>query len=576
MNLYFKNISIHNFQSIGNAEVELNNTGIVYVKGENLYEEFTESNGSGKSSIFESILWCLFGKTSNGVSDVKNHYAEDGCYVELDLSIDNVDYKIIRAQKHKTYKDKVIITKNSEDISGRNKTDSNKLILELLDVDLDIFTSIVILSQGFSSKLTSLTPTNRKDRLERLSGSAIMIEAFKDKLSNYKSTKNSELSDATLEYGKATGQLESVEQDINKLNIELNELLSKASEDIPDLKEVREQLDFRHKDLMDYSDKKSEIHSKFSDADKNFSALKSEISSCESKIEKLKNKKETLETTKECYTCGQPITDDKQEELKSEIDSELKLLELQLQDLNKGLSKSKELVIEYQKEKIEIDERYDELQSKVKALQDILDKYKDYENLDEIDNIKKEISDKESTLDDLKSNVQNTKDKVGDIEKSVEIITHCLSLTTKDFREYLLTNVIKFLNNRLYKYSKMLYNNIEVDYIYIDDNLNIYVGEYEYNTLSGGEKRKVDIALVFAQRDLALSISGMNCNLLVLDEIYDNLDETAISNVSSLIAQISDIDSMFVISHMKNVDIKYDSILKVTKDESRISTVSYE
>ena len=576
MNLYFKNISIHNFQSIGNAEVELNNTGIVYVKGENLYEEFTESNGSGKSSIFESILWCLFGKTSNSVSDVKNHYADDGCYVELELTIDNIEYKILRAQKHKIYKDKVIITRNSEDISGRNKTDSNKLILELLDVDLDIFTSIVVLSQGFSSKLTSLTPTNRKDRLERLSGSAIMIEAFKDKLSNYKSVKNEELSDATLNYGNATGQLENAEQDIDKLNIKLTELLSKASEDIPDLKEIREQLDFRHKDLLDYSDKKSDIHSKFNAADKDFNTLKSEISSCESKIEKLNSKKETLEHTKKCYTCGQPITDDKQEELKSEIDSELKSLDLQLQDLNDKLSKSKELVVEYQKEKIEIDKRYDELQSKVKALQDILDKYKDYEDIDEIDNIKSDISERELLLDKLKFNVKHNKEIVDTIDKEVEIITHCLSLVTKDFREYLLTNVTKFLNNRLLKYSKMLYNNTEVDYIYFDDNLNIYVGEYEYNTLSGGEKRKVDIALVFAQRDLALSISGMNCNLLVLDEIYDNLDETAISNVSSLIAQISDIDSMFVISHMKNVDIKYDSILKVTKDKSRISTVSYE
>lgn len=576
MNLYFKNININNFQSIGSANVELNNTGIVYVKGENLYEEFTESNGSGKSSIFESILWCLFGKTSNGVSDVKNHYADDGCYVELELTIDNVEYKIIRAQKHKIYKDKVIITKNSEDISGRNKTDSNKLILELLDVDLDIFTSIIILSQGFSSKLTLLTPTNRKDRLERLSGSAIMIEAFKDKFSNYKSSKNDTLSNANLEYGKATGQLESVEQDIDKLNIRLNELLSKASEDIPDLKEIREQLDSVQKELMECSDKRTEIHSKFNDADKNFNTLKSEISSHESKIENLNNKKESLEHTKKCYTCGQPITNDTQDELKSKLDSEIEQLSSELEELNKDLLDSKELVVKYQKEKIEIDVTYDELQPKVTELQNILDKYKGYEDLDEIDNIKNEIKEKESTLDELKSNVQKAKDNVDNIEKTVEIITHCLSLTTKDFREYLLTNVIKFLNNRLLKYSKMLYNNNEVDYIYFDDNLNIYVGEYEYNTLSGGEKRKVDIALVFAQRDLALSISGMNCNLLVLDEIYDNLDETAISNVSSLIAQISDIDSMFVISHMKNVDIKYDSILKVTKDESRVSTISYE
>jgi DNA repair exonuclease SbcCD ATPase subunit len=136
----------------------------------------------------------------------------------------------------------------------------------------------------------------------------------------------------------------------------------------------------------------------------------------------------------------------------------------------------------------------------------------------------------------------------------------------------MLDAVIKFINSRLQIYSEKLYSS-ETDTINIDKDFNIFLGDMNYLSLSGGEKRKIDIALVFAQRDLALNVLGMTSNLIVLDEIYDNLDDTAISVVSEMISNIPDIDSMFVISHMKNVDIKYDSVLQVVKGKDRITAV---
>ena len=67
MNIVFKEVKIHNFMSIGDAELELNDLGFVTISGNNMCQiDTTSSNGSGKSSILEAIVWCLTGDTIRG------------------------------------------------------------------------------------------------------------------------------------------------------------------------------------------------------------------------------------------------------------------------------------------------------------------------------------------------------------------------------------------------------------------------------------------------------------------------------------------------------------------------------
>ena len=70
MYLKFLRVDASGFQSLERAKVDLCNRGVVLVRGENQWEENSKSNGSGKSSIFEAILWALYGKTSSGIWEV--------------------------------------------------------------------------------------------------------------------------------------------------------------------------------------------------------------------------------------------------------------------------------------------------------------------------------------------------------------------------------------------------------------------------------------------------------------------------------------------------------------------------
>ena len=90
MRLYFKKLIIENFLSFGHSELDLAQQGYVTVHGKNNnIDDFAQSNGSGKSSIFDALMWCLTGDTVRGnIKNICNILVNDGCYVKLILDVD--------------------------------------------------------------------------------------------------------------------------------------------------------------------------------------------------------------------------------------------------------------------------------------------------------------------------------------------------------------------------------------------------------------------------------------------------------------------------------------------------------
>ena len=119
MKVEFKAIDIEGFLSIGKATVDLSNQHTVYVEGVNESPGSPESNGSGKSTIFEAIVYALTGATLRGTRDVVNrYYSEKFCSVTLDLEVDGIDYKITRTKDHPDLGNNLVIIRDGEDISG--------------------------------------------------------------------------------------------------------------------------------------------------------------------------------------------------------------------------------------------------------------------------------------------------------------------------------------------------------------------------------------------------------------------------------------------------------------------------
>ena len=164
----------------------------------------------------------------------------------------------------------------------------------------------------------------------------------------------------------------------------------------------------------------------------------------------------------------------------------------------------------------------------------------------------------------------NTKDKK---EKDLEILQHSIRLANNQFKSYLLENIVNLLNKKLSELSVSLFEN-EVIRIDGDNKLDIYIGDKTYEQCSGGEQRRVDVAIIIAQRFLAQQMNAISANILILDEVFDGLDDTSFGIVLDLLSdEIQDVESTFIISHRDIKEIPFDKIITVTKNENQISDI---
>ena len=86
--IQLQHLKIENFLSFRKVELTLNDRGLVFIVGKNYDSDCFDSNGSGKSSLFESIVYCLFGVTVRGIKadDVINNKVKENCKVSLSFS----------------------------------------------------------------------------------------------------------------------------------------------------------------------------------------------------------------------------------------------------------------------------------------------------------------------------------------------------------------------------------------------------------------------------------------------------------------------------------------------------------
>jgi DNA repair exonuclease SbcCD ATPase subunit len=94
-----------------------------------------------------------------------------------------------------------------------------------------------------------------------------------------------------------------------------------------------------------------------------------------------------------------------------------------------------------------------------------------------------------------------------------------------------------------------------------------------FDSLSGGEKQRVDLILQLAIRDLLISYLDLSANILVLDEITDFLDKKSCQAVMNLLEkELKTVESVFIISHRADaLELAIDSEVRIVKNANGIS-----
>ena len=565
MYIKFKNIKIENFQALKTANIELDSQGTVQIKGVNLYENNADSNGSGKSSCFEALVWAIYGKTSVGITDVVNKFnGKNDCSVTLEFEIDNNAYKIVRTNKT------VDFICNDNVITNKNKTDTNKSILSVIPFDMDVFLSTIYLSQGFNARLSTLTPSGRKERIETLTGISNRIDEFKEKVSNIKSKLNGYISVLENKISYNRGVRETLQNSLDTQQAKLNDLSTKITDiDVinkykSDLSEVTEKLDKQQAEIQNFE--KYLYDYKLSK-----SSAQSKVTNIKSTIEQNLQMLSKLEVHK-CPTCDAILDEEKTQNLKSTYENTII-------DSKTVLKEELDNIDVLDKKIAYVEGEIQKIKESVNALkldkQTISDKLSNCVVIDSTNDILQDISNYKTKIYDLDTEIGKDEQKLNNLKDDVMVASQMLQLITKQFRTYMLENIISFINNKLKEYSSYMFSNPnDLIQINTDSNkLNISVGNTFYESLSGGEKRKVDLAITFVQRDLLLEIVGISTNIIVLDEVMDYMDSTATSRALDMISNIAlSISSMFIISH-NDYEIPYDKTMVITKGLDRCSSI---
>ena len=184
-----------------------------------------------------------------------------------------------------------------------------------------------------------------------------------------------------------------------------------------------------------------------------------------------------------------------------------------------------------------------------------------------------EISRLEAEIARLTNLISITSLAKEDYDQRISIIKKMDQLTKRDFRGYLLTNIINYIDNKAKDYCATVFGTRELILEINGNALDITYCGKAFDGLSGGEKQRVDLILQLAIRDLLNSYLGLSANILVLDEITDFLDKKSCQAVMQLLEkELQTIESVFIISHhAEELDIPVDSEIKVVKNEHGIS-----
>lgn len=645
MNIKFEELDIEGFRSIDRISLNLSDQGIVIVKGINNYEDLASSNGSGKSSVFEAIIYALFEETSSGDRDIENRILGQGCSVVLKFSIDDVSYKIIRQSKKG--KGTVVLYRNDEDISARNKSDTNKLIVSILGINKAIFLDSIFLSQNAVTNLPSLSPTARKERLEILTNTDNAINNFKTFLKEKQTMYESKHVDCQLEINKINGKEESLQQQKDKLQAQINDIKIQIEErnKLGNIEDLDKQIQEYNVEINTINNQIPEIDNKITIINNSIKELNVEqginetlkhdkdleiqdqrnicnniqneitrvtnvIGHNKIDIDRINKEIEEIKNSDTCPTCGrkydnvneehiQKVIEEKNKEIKDLEDKNLENSEYvqnKQTELDKEIEKGKKLREEFEKlsevykdKNNEIEEQQTnllntnnkktQLLNSIQNIQvqiDVINKQKDDILKIEIPNSKQYedmVQDIDTQLNNLNKLKEDKNNELYELDNYINAIKHCIQLVTKDFRTFLLKNSLSYLNKILKDYSSQLFSN-ESDLIYISENdnkLDIMLGNATYESLSGGEKTRVNIALLIAQKSLANMIGNISCNIIILDEILGYCDALAENNVINLITkELESLETIYMISH-KEIPIGYDAELIVEKNANGLT-----
>ena len=148
----------------------------------------------------------------------------------------------------------------------------------------------------------------------------------------------------------------------------------------------------------------------------------------------------------------------------------------------------------------------------------------------------------------------------------------------KGLKAYIFSAMLSKLNSYVVKYAELL--GVRVKFSVDMEKASkpflttcYFEGEdVPYETLSGGEKQRVDVAVAFAMHDLVSHAA--NINVLFMDEVFEGLDSEGVEAVYELVrTKAGEGKSVYIITHASELDSSFTKRFTVVYDKEKNTTV---
>lgn len=610
---------VENFLPFGVADFAFDNQGLVLVEGENRDDDSARSNGSGKSSMIDALVWCLFGTTLRGYDkdEVVNRRVGEGCLVCVTMNDGERAWDVTRARRHSKLKNSLSVEETDEggeshDVSKGSNQDTQEVVDKLLGCTASTFLSSVVFGQDRSYRFGSLTDAEQKKILDEVLG----VERFAEACAVARARERdllAEIADFSKRHDRTAEEAKRAEADAVDLaakDSDFAELkLKKLSAERARLQEVVDELGktrkFPNRDALRKAS--DEALASLAAAEKRVDELLEahadarahETSSrrlCDgAHAEAVKAKR----ASGPCPTCLQDVAGKARarllaqaEDLFARCTKQLRAAEKRVAAAEKALAGGKAGVKEARQAVVDAQAATSSAASLESGLAALRRRRADHEarivELEAEDNPYSALAEKARTRH---ARLLGDAAELDRAREEREVRARMASFWVKAFgarglRSLLLDASLPLLNEEAARVSAMVTGGtIAVEFSAtseqksgkVVDRFEVRVdnrhGAGDYRGNSAGERAKVDLCVGLALQRLVASRSRTSFNVAFFDEAFDHLDAAAHERVVEVLSEI-DKESVFVVSHNEDLRAFFPNVLTIRKEGGMSSVVT--
>lgn len=561
--IIFKTLEWKNFLSTGNSpnKIFLNKSHSTLVIGR---------NGEGKSTMLDALTFALFGKPFRNINKPQliNSINGKNCVVDITFDIGSNEYRVVRGMKPNIFE--IYLNGSAVNQDAASKDYQNMLEQQILRLNYKTFTQVVILGSASFVPFMQLPAWQRREVIEDILDIrvfSVMNTILKERINENKDQLNAIENKITI----AKNNVEVQKKLIGTLVSSKKEQVDQIRKQIADNEAEIAANDKRWEELND------QMNQMMIEAE-NAKELEQHINAAVKAKNKFVHTKEQTEenlsfflNNEVCPSCSQGIPHEHKSGIVTRLNEDLFEIDSNLQTIAEAYDKLVErqkTLDKLNKELLALNVQSNAtttankmlLKQNKKLEEDIASTNQDTANIDEEKKKLKDIADEALVLIDRKNQLYTEKQT----HEVSSILLKDTGIKTAIIKEYLPV-MNKLING--YLTAMDFYVHFELDEAFNEVIKSRFRDEFTYASFSEGEKMRIDLAILFAWRQIAKMKNSVNTNLLILDEIFDSsLDNAGTDYFLSVMNTLGDKSNVFVISHKGDqLFDKFHSVIKFEK-----------